>query len=340
MVIEVVDWNNLFFDKRKGEYMVFKIVKKNIDTLRAAEYLSKDLDIPLSNIIYLGLKDKNSTSIQYFFVKKAVLRKRILVGEKILDDEHISITPIGYVKKKPTRKVLMGNVFRVTIDGSLNEYDKARSIMHEISEKGLPSYYGYQRFGVTRPNTHLIGKYLLLNLYNEAAHEFLEGAYLSEPVKLLLMRSSKRFSGSLGYEKKIYSLALKTGFYNSWQNFYTDLYKLFIESYQSYLFNRIVTLLFKHNININYDMRVCVPGANCLYPQNIVDKVLLSEGIDTKIFIKRSVKGWLRKILFKPKYTCLKRGNKGFSLSFYLDKGFYASIVLRELFKENLILTK
>ncbi len=335
-VIEIIDWRNLGFSVDDGDYIVLKIEKKNIDTFTAADIVSKKLSVPKSNIIYLGLKDKRSYSVQYFFLKKYLVRRDLNVDSVLIEQDNLVATVHGFVRRKPRKEHLLGNMFRVLISDYNKNYHKAKSIIDKICAHGLPSYYGYQRFGVTRPNTHYVGKMLLLGEYVEAFHEFVEGAYLSESIESLKSRKYKVFPYSMRYELQVFKRSLSS-IYHSWRGLDSRLFSLFIESYQSYLFNRMLAKIFllKRNVADKVD-EACVPGMGCLDPFDIVAEVLLDEGIDYNVFSIRKIKGWRRSLLFRPHDVGFERHGNDFYLVFCLEKGFFASIVLRELFKENL----
>lgn len=78
-VEELADLDKLGFNESQGEYMVFKAVKKGMDTPELIRRIASKLNIPPNNIIHLGLKDKFSTSTQYLFVKKYIIRDLSLI---------------------------------------------------------------------------------------------------------------------------------------------------------------------------------------------------------------------------------------------------------------------
>ncbi|MEJ1731043.1 tRNA pseudouridine(13) synthase TruD, partial [Escherichia coli] len=59
---------------------------------------------------------------------------------------------------------LVGNKFQLKIRNVENPDSaakRAEKILEELKNRGVPNYYGYQRFGKNRPNTHLVGKALI-----------------------------------------------------------------------------------------------------------------------------------------------------------------------------------
>mgnify|MGYP000701640789 CR=1 FL=1 len=333
-VEEIIDFSRLGFNETNGEYIVFKAMKRNIDTFELLRRFSRRLNIPQGNIIYLGLKDKNSTSIQYVFVKKAIIREKVKLNEYFYEDKELKIKAIGYAVKKPRPDTLICNKFRVLIDEE-KYIDAAKTIMKKIGELGLPSYYGYQRFGIKRPNTHYIGKLLLSNNYVDAYREFLYGLYLNESISSLKNRVRKHFDNKLFYEHILYT---RRDPFGSWKILPYNLLRLFIEAYQSYLYNLYLSRL----IDLKrwpFNEELCVPGINCINEE--IAKILEIESLDPTVFencLIYRLYGWKRRSLFKPQNIAINRLNNGFFIEFCLERGQYASIVLRELFKENYIL--
>ena len=81
-----------------------------------------------------------------------------------------------------------------------------------LQNQGFPNYYGLQRFGTFRPNSHLIGRYMMENKFNEAFDEFVVNSYTTESLISQKVRNElcetgdlekayKSFPNSLNYER-------------------------------------------------------------------------------------------------------------------------------------------
>ena len=76
-----------------------------------------------------------------------------------INEPRYSLKKIGFTDKPLSKKEMVGNHFQIKIDGAsdtasqFEEYDR------------ILNFYGYQRFGSTRPISHLIGKSLLQKNY-------------------------------------------------------------------------------------------------------------------------------------------------------------------------------
>ncbi len=329
IVEELIDWNNIGFSTEDGNYITLRIVKKNIDTFQALRIISSKTNIPEKNIHILGLKDRDSKTIQYAFINKQLINN---ISDLSISDENIIVEPIGYTRIKPRKKHLIGNKFTLIVDEP-REYDRAKQIIITITEKGLPSYYGYQRFGVKRPNTHILGKYIILGRTDLFAKELLRSIYPLESIQSIINRRFGVYD-KLYYER-IFSYnknpekALKT--------LLNILNNLYVDAYSSYLYN----LLLNKIIDIyGWDKLIGqYPMPGCINSDKYYKDLLSKEGIAYGELIKYT-KCWYREGLFKPIDPSIKIENDKLYISFILEKGYYATIVMRELFKENLLFTQ
>lgn len=329
-VDECVDLNSIGFSKESGNYVVFKLIKKNIDTYTALLDISKRIRIPVENIHFLGLKDRYASTSQHIFIKKEIVDINELTN---LNSSSYKIVFQGYVSRKPCKKVLVGNRFRIIIDNiDDRNYSLLKIILTKIEQYGLPSYYGYQRFGVKRFNTHILGKYLVLNRLDLFLHELLHSIYPCEDYESVLKRTECRFDSFI-YENIIYKSRDLT---RAIELINSITHSLFIDAYTSYLYNLLLNrVIDKHGwiaLNNNYPTIGCIDYFNKYYR----DIAFIESISESKLSL---FKCWFKNGLFKPNNLLVNRVSESSVLiEFKLDRGLYASIVLRELFKDNYIL--
>ena len=75
-------------------------------------------------------------------------------------------------------QLIKGNRFHITIRGIEQQAsfieETTRNVIEQIEQiGGVPNFFGHQRFGTIRPNTHLVGKYLTNKDPEKAAIAFL-----------------------------------------------------------------------------------------------------------------------------------------------------------------------
>ncbi len=320
-VEELVDWDRLGLDDRVGEYVVYRLVKSGLDTFTVLRRMSRWLGLPPSALIILGLKDRDASTTQYVFVKRSVLRSIPKAGSY----PGFRYELYGFTHRRPRSTVLRGNRFRVVIrtgdprgiEGLL------RGIMDTITGRGLPAYYGYQRFGSVRFNSHLLGKYLLMNRLDLFLEELLHRLYPAEPRASLLSRIKGSYPGGLYYEHRVSRGGLRAlrELYRRGRRLYT----LLIDAYQSFLYNLLLNRVAVDRGWRGLDQDYPVPGCGGDLYRDLLsfEDVILPDGLPC----------WFRHGLFRPVDPCVKRREDGLELCFTLGRGFYASVVLREVFK-------
>ncbi|HIJ88607.1 MAG TPA: tRNA pseudouridine(13) synthase TruD [Desulfuromonadales bacterium] len=139
-----------------GEHSYLTIEKRGITTLEAISRISKSLKIPERDIGYAGMKDAVGVTRQTISIQK-------LSPEKALDLTLDGVTVVAAARHTNKLKVghLRGNHFRIVIRGVSG--DAARmvpTILDVLSKRGVPNYFGYQRYGA-QGNSHLIGAAML-----------------------------------------------------------------------------------------------------------------------------------------------------------------------------------
>jgi tRNA pseudouridine13 synthase len=125
----------------KGNYLIIKVQKKNLSTLEMLELLEHELQC--FSIGYAGLKDKHATTTQYLSLplkfSKALEKfrhPRITILEQFRSPHKINIGDLA------------GNHFTIRLK-KVKEKDitSLSQVLDEIMRYGMPNYFGYQRFG-------------------------------------------------------------------------------------------------------------------------------------------------------------------------------------------------
>lgn len=251
---------------KPGPWTWMIIEKRGIDAITLLLILSKRLGIDARDISFGGLKDALAITSQVVSVRglsinnvPRELSKNIRVLEVFSMDRAFT-----------TRDIWGGNEFTVRVRGGINEAgrDNITCIINQVMERGgLPTYYGYQRFGLKRPNSHIIGKYIILGKFEEAINELLTHAYPTEPPRI---REAREFIARTGNYAKALELIPRGGyryyperavlrhlssnprdFGNAIRKLPHELLTIYIEAYQSYIFNLALSERIGRNLPIN-----------------------------------------------------------------------------------------
>lgn len=326
-VEELVDFDKLGFNKEKGEYAVLRIVKRSEETFKVLDLLKRLLGIPTSNIHILGLKDKNALTTSYAFIRLHLLDENALPVVK----NDVTIELVGYVKKKPTRSHHLGNRFRVFIQNvTSRDMDVVKEVLEVAARFGLISYYGYQRFGFRRYNSHLLGKLALLGREDLFAYHMVRAVYPLESYELVL----KRFAGDIStllYEREY----VEAPPHKALARVLEKTRGIYFDAYASYLYNLLLNKLIEER-GVQSLIDTLLPLAGCPDSTNYYKHIAELEGVSCDLL--KQLPCSERPALFKTRNVRLEISKDTLEVMFTLEPGMYASVVLRELFKENLLM--
>lgn len=140
-----------------GEHTFLHIEKTGLNTAFVAEEIAKFAKIPLRAVSYAGRKDKYATTSQWFGVyfggKQHASRKSSVVKPADIDwsalqIEGLRILNVTYNDKKLRLGAIKENQFTIVLR-NMSEFD--HNALTErialIEQKGVPNYFGNQRFG-------------------------------------------------------------------------------------------------------------------------------------------------------------------------------------------------
>ncbi len=245
------------------------IEKIGRNTLDVVLDIAKEMKISRKRMGFAGMKDKSALTRQWLCVANSEASELQGLEEKLYN---VKVLEIKQNEKKLRIGQLIGNKFRILIRNTNdpeNDAETAKKILTKLEEVGVPNYYGWQRFGKNRPNTHKVGEFLVHNNIKgavdsyignpyskekdhiKAARQFyddgeLEEAYESMPSgmryeKMMLRELMKQQRKKGELDEKSYKIAL--------ESLPKPLKRMFVHAYQSYLFNKAVSERTKLGIN-------------------------------------------------------------------------------------------
>lgn len=134
-----------------GEHVYCQIQKIGISTFDAVRRIAMALDIPRQNIGYAGMKDAHAVTQQVLSIQ-GVTEEKV----KALNLPDITIQSTALHNNKLRIGHLRGNRFAIRI----REVDPAhvlrvRAIADVLIKRGLPNFFGQQRFGLRNNNDQL-----------------------------------------------------------------------------------------------------------------------------------------------------------------------------------------
>jgi len=127
----------------RGSFIIAKIKKRQLGTWDLIESLGKGLRIYENELGYAGLKDKNATTTQYISIPKKYSKDL-----KHFKHNKIEILETTLHGSKLNIGDLEGNRFEINLhEVKIEDVGKIEKTLKQISQIGMPNYFGFQRFG-------------------------------------------------------------------------------------------------------------------------------------------------------------------------------------------------
>ncbi|MEM4513682.1 MAG: tRNA pseudouridine(13) synthase TruD [Ignisphaera sp.] len=342
-IVNEIDLESIDLD-RPGEFdldcrgndnrYVYVVEKMNCDSHTLCKLMQKILRCKSCEI--LGLKEAEAISRQAVILRgcsKLIKIMRLQYGKR-------------YIKAilwqcAPNLVLHNGNKFRIRIiTKDLNTVRERLRFVHDYGYIFL-NFFGYQRFGTRRPVTHFLGKLIIKNeldsfmdtLCNSRIHRLIKKA----PEKIVC-KNWLNHGNALKLVKRIPK----------------DYILLYINAYQAYLFNSMLSKLwlklleiyrFEDAIKIMISEYTYLPIVGTKYyvhqrlVKEVLDEILSVEGINPSHFYVKTlaieVKGDMRQALAQAQNVKTYFSCKDIELSFTLDRGCYATSFIRELLRTD-----
>jgi len=246
----------------EGPNIYIWIEKLGRTTLDVVLDISRDLHISRKRMGFAGMKDKKALTRQWICIANMDSDEQ-MNQVKNLDIYKTDFLKIIRGRKKLRMGQLKGNKFKILIR-DIDDIEKSAEIANEVLSQlevtGVPNYFGWQRFGKPRTNTHLVGEALIENdlkkavdTYignpsdeeheeNQKARQAYDDGNLEESLNLMGkgMRYEKMMIRELIRDSKKGELTDKS-YKNALHALPKPLQRMFVHAYQSFLFNEAVS---------------------------------------------------------------------------------------------------
>ena len=256
----VEDWE----PSGEGQYLICVLIKRRWDTFLAVKQVAERMHINQKRIRFAGIKDTKALTAQHISMQS-------VSPNKVLDLQikDITVYPQRYSRERMYSQLIKGNRFHIAvreIDHPVSVIEERANNVQEVikSVGGVPNFFGHQRFGTIRPNTHQIGKYLTSGDVERAALVFLAEPSIHEHPQAREARQQLQdtmdfqealecFPRFLRYERCMLRHLTKypKDFVGAFRELPRRLRKLFVQAHQSYLFNRFLSERIRKCIPLN-----------------------------------------------------------------------------------------
>lgn len=310
------------------------VEKMNCDTHTLCKLMQKVLRCKSCEI--LGLKEAEAVSRQVVVLRgcsKLIKIMRLQYGKRYIKALLWQCTPNIVLHN--------GNKFRIrVVTKDLSTIKERLRFVHGYGYIFL-NFFGYQRFGTRRPITHFLGKLLIKNELDS----FMDTLCNSRIDRLIKEAPEKKVCK----DWLIHGDALK-----SVRCIPKDYILLYINAYQAYLFNSMLSKLwlkllelygFEEAIKVMISEYMYLPIVGTKYyvhqrlVKEVLDEILSIEDINPSHFYVKTlaveVKGDMRQALAQAQNVKTYFGCEELELSFILDRGCYATSFIRELLRTD-----
>ncbi|MDP7282561.1 MAG: tRNA pseudouridine(13) synthase TruD [Candidatus Undinarchaeales archaeon] len=326
-----------------SEYIKFTLVKRDWNQDTVLKNIASFCGVSRKRVTYAGTKDKYALTAQKISAWKIPVER--LANFRTKD---ITIGDFEAFDKKLALGDLWGNRFTIRLTDVENPEEAAKSCKETFKELeklgGLPNFFGQQRFGM-RHNNHLIGKYLLQGKMEDACKTFLTATTAEEKPEGKEAREDlaknwgtfKQFPRFMRFENALINQLIQhpSDFVGAFKRLSKNIYKLFTHAYQSNIFNQLLSEKLEKGESlegegnlVGYDSTLTEKEISIIEKDNLTQKDLR-----IKQFPEASVSGGTRKWLAEIKNFSVESDENSVTVKFDLQKGSYATVLLKELLK-------
>lgn len=362
----------------EGEHLYLDVEKNGLTTFDLLETLAKALGAKRQEMGYAGLKDARAVTRQTISVTRVSPEQAM--GLQI---DGITILAARYHRNKLRTGHLQGNRFNIRIRNVGSQaLERAQETLHVLQMTGVPNYFGEQRYGVLG-NNHWVGKAILNEDYSDAI-----GQIIGDPATIRntdWQQAAEAFTNGeietarrllprgMGSEARLLGQLIKGhSAKKALLNMPHKLLRLYLSAYQSYLFDRIVTMrlasletLWPGDLAYKHDNGACFLVTDPTTEQPRADRLeispsaplyghkvtlsqgqagILEESLLTKEGLSRdsfrlvrglSLEGTRRPLRVPLGEVTVTEEDDHLIVAFSLPKGSYATSVLREIIKAD-----
>lgn len=236
----------------EGRWRVYLLTKQSYNTMDTLRVIAKTCKVPLKQISYAGLKDRQAVTKQLIAVE----------GRDIsFSSPGIKLQYVGRVGHPLSGKDIRGNLFRIVLRGIPMSCTEAfEDACNGVSRYGLVNYFDSQRFGCLRCGQGFAMKYIISGQYARAFRIIVssfspEGADASR-VKRTIQDNWGNWNYLSGvlrmhhYGNSFRHLARKPEDFKGALGLLPEFERtLHLFAYQSFLWNRAVANFLEHKIS-------------------------------------------------------------------------------------------
>lgn len=145
-----VDEDLGFSPDGSGEHVLLRVEKRGANTEWVAKAIARFAGVAPEAVGYAGLKDRHAVTRQSFSVP---LSQRQELDWSTLVSDEFQVIQAQRHGRKLKRGALKRNRFRIQLREVQGDRAAAEAVLAQLRERGVPNYFGEQRFGRDGDNT-------------------------------------------------------------------------------------------------------------------------------------------------------------------------------------------
>jgi len=330
----------------EGRYCAYVMAKRGLSSLDAASLLARRLGVSPGRVVLLGLKDSEATTVQL-----AVLPCRPGMPAFVRVEGRLWARLAGGVERLPRPGMLRGNSFTILVKPVGCSVDRLEGIVKGLAVESLPAYYSYQRFGSRRPNSHIVGLLRLRGELGEAKRELVGRPYPDESPDTIACRRAGWEDGECRKPWAYEPLVAGRPATELLDALPRRLAEIFASAVQAYIFNLYLSTRIAEGYRLTERVKgerlasdgrplalvpglgykVGVEGEARRLLRRALEEAGLSEEDLAKAHPKLRSKPYWRPTYTRPQGLRVGRLEGMLVLQFWLEKGMYATLLLREV---------
>lgn len=235
----------------RGDFALYRMEKRGWSTPDAIQAVRRRWQLDLRRVSYGGLKDRHAHTVQYLSVFHGPKRR--------LSHHDIHLEYLGQVTEPFTSRHIRGNRFRLVLRALRPaEIEAARAALTEVRHDGLPNYFDDQRFGSITADAPaeredvFIARHFVQGRFEDGLRLALAGPYEFDRAEQKREKAILREHWGdwptckarlpRGHARSLvdYLVHHPTDFRGAVARLRPDLRGLYLSSYQSYLWNRML----------------------------------------------------------------------------------------------------